>query len=83
MTEHTVPPIAAPEVRILRLRPGDILVAKFDGQLSAQMAADAQRMMQRAAPGSECLIIDGNTELFVVRKEDASDGSDSRSSHGD
>lgn len=56
------------EVRLLRLLPGDIIVAKVDENIRPQEAERARERLMRAFPDHEVLVLAG-ADLEVVRPE--------------
>ena len=62
--------IAGREVEILRLRPGDVLVLKYDGPLGEQARKNIREHLNAAGLQEyRMIVLDGGLELGVVRKE--------------
>jgi hypothetical protein len=59
-----------PRVRILSVRPGDVLVLKTDRALSEEETHLAREILQREFPGHRGIILDDGAELEVVRAEE-------------
>ncbi len=67
-----VPP-ELPEVRILRLQPGDILLLTVDRRISDMEYEEIQaRMTGGPFSGHQCAILEGGMTLDILRKEEAS-----------
>jgi hypothetical protein len=58
-----------PEVKVLRLQPGDILVAKVDDRVSQERAVSLRETLQTAFPGYEVVVVSG-FDLEVARALD-------------
>lgn len=59
----------AGEVRRHDLQPGDILVLRVDGSLSAYDAALLRDRMRAEFPAHQCVILGNGVDLEVVRPE--------------
>jgi hypothetical protein len=63
-------PAELPEVRILRVQPGDMLVLRHEKMIDAETAAWIRSHMEKQFPDNPCMILDGGITLdAVLRKE--------------
>ncbi len=63
-----VPP-QFPEVRILRLRPGDVLLLHLPQDIDDMEIDAVMKDMAKAFPGHSCVALDERFGLDVLRKE--------------
>lgn len=67
--EPTAMPVELPEVRILRLEPGDKLLLTADHQVyDAELHAITEQLAKRL-PGHEVLLIEDGLRLDILRKD--------------
>lgn len=57
-------------VRVLSLKPGDVLVLRYDRELSEDEAHQAAEILRREFPGHRGLVLDDGAEIVVVRDGD-------------
>lgn len=73
MTESTAGlvrvPAELPEVRILRLEPGDVLVLQCEKFLDREEASYITEQVAAYFPGHEAIVLDGGVTLDIARKE--------------
>lgn len=69
-TQNEPPQIDLQEVRVLRLRPGDILVLKAPADTTQQMFAELSQRMREEFPEHRTLVIVG-VDLDVLRGEES------------
>ncbi len=63
-------PFELEHVRVLRARPGDVVVLRLDGSPSDAVARWATARLKGFFPDNECLVI-GGADLAVVRPDTA------------
>ena len=68
-TEKLAPIFEA--VQVLSLRPGDMLVFRAPGLLAEQQRLLIREQLETVFSGRRVLVIDGGSELQVVREEKA------------
>lgn len=70
-------PIEVEEVRVLRLQPGDVLVAKVSDRITPETVEAVKWNLESAFPGYRVIVVSG-IDLEVARPEhiDGSGGSD-------
>jgi hypothetical protein len=56
-----------PEVKVLRLQPGDHIIARFNADISAGLAVEVKRRLEERFPGHDVLVCYG-FELEVARE---------------
>lgn len=59
--------IELPEVRILRLQEGDVLLFQTPGRLTDEESADMVDRIQAVFPGHRGLVLENGVELTVAR----------------
>lgn len=73
MTENTdglvKVPAEFPEVRILRLQPGDQLLITMQTRLDDQQFDDFMQSMKACFPDHRCVILDAGATLDILRME--------------
>ena len=73
MTESTAGlvrvPAELPEVRILRLQPGDVLVLQCEKFLDREEAHYITQQLAARFPGHEAIVLDGGVTLDIARRE--------------
>lgn len=65
---YTPAPVELPEVRILRLEPGDMLLVSSPLRLSDADVAFIGDRLKGKFPGHEAVILDGGLTLDILRK---------------
>ncbi|MES2341736.1 MAG: hypothetical protein V4597_08660 [Pseudomonadota bacterium] len=59
----------AVDVRRLRLRPGDVVVVKVEGRLSASDLACIEAELKAKIPDNQVLVIEQGVEIFTMGPE--------------
>ena len=59
------------EVQRIALNPGDVVVARVAGRLTAKQAHMVSQQLRKAFPSNEVLVLDGSAELDVFRPEES------------
>jgi hypothetical protein len=62
-----VPDVELPEVRILRLREGDVLLFQAPQRLSDNEAATMVEQIEATFPGHRALVVENGVEVTVAR----------------
>jgi hypothetical protein len=68
-------PVQLPEVRILRLEPGDVLVVNVPGRLTDDECQELGRRVKESFPDHRIAVLDGGATLDILRTERAEAGS--------
>jgi len=58
-------------VKVISLRPNDVLVFRCEKFLNRQQTEDITQYLRHKLPDIRVLIVDGGTDLDVIRKEGA------------
>lgn len=66
-------PAELAEIKVLRLQPGDVIIARFDVDVSEDSAIEVKQKLEEEFPGHEVLVCCG-FELEVARKSDQEGG---------
>lgn len=60
-----------PEVRTLKVEPGDVLVITYERQLSQGLCEHIHKQMSSIFPNNKALILDGGFKIGVVRSTES------------
>lgn len=58
-----------PEVRVVRVQPGDVLVIRLHGQVTDDVADMLAQTMKKLFPANEGVLLDQGAEIEVLRKD--------------
>lgn len=57
------------EVKVLRIQPGDVLIARVPGPITTVVAEHLRDQVAREFPGHKCLVLSEGLELDVAREK--------------
>jgi hypothetical protein len=60
-----------PEVRLLRVRPGDVVVIRLQGLVDLDVMDAMAKSMKALFPGNEVVVLEDGAEIEVLRKDGA------------